>query len=87
MGGPWVGQWHQRNDFWRFMDFDVHHGNSTEDIVAGDERILMVGFFQHPLYPYSGAVSPAASVGSTPRDRLVWACTCGETKARGACWR
>ena len=27
------------------FDFDVHHGNGTEDIVAGDERILMVSFF------------------------------------------
>lgn len=36
------------------VDFDVHHGNGTEDIVAGDERILMVGLFQHPLYPGSG---------------------------------
>ena len=36
------------------IDFDVHHGNGTEDIVAGDGRILMCSFFQHPLYPYSG---------------------------------
>ena len=38
------------------VDFDVHHGNGTEDIIADDERVLMVSFFQHPLYPYSGAV-------------------------------
>ncbi len=40
------------------VDFDVHHGNGTEDIVAGDERILMVSFYQHPHYPewtYSSA--------------------------------
>jgi acetoin utilization deacetylase AcuC-like enzyme len=36
------------------VDFDVHHGNGTEDIFAGDPRVLMVGTFQHPLYPYSG---------------------------------
>lgn len=36
------------------VDFDVHHGNGTEDIVAGDDRILMVSFFQHPLYPGTG---------------------------------
>jgi acetoin utilization deacetylase AcuC-like enzyme len=36
------------------VDFDVHHGNGTEDILAGDERVLMVGFFQSPFYPYSG---------------------------------
>ncbi|TSE27617.1 histone deacetylase family protein [Tepidimonas aquatica] len=33
------------------VDFDVHHGNGTEDIVAGDERILMCSFYQHPHYP------------------------------------
>jgi len=38
------------------IDFDVHHGNGTEDIVAGDDRILMVSFFQDQLYPYSGGV-------------------------------
>jgi acetoin utilization deacetylase AcuC-like enzyme len=37
------------------VDFDVHHGNGTEDIIAGDERLLMVSFFQHPLYPGSGS--------------------------------
>ena len=37
------------------IDFDVHHGNGTEDIIAGDERVLMASIFQHPLYPYSGA--------------------------------
>ncbi|HEY1392340.1 MAG TPA: histone deacetylase family protein [Methylibium sp.] len=36
------------------VDFDVHHGNGTEDIIAGDDRVLMVSFFQHPLYPGCG---------------------------------
>jgi acetoin utilization deacetylase AcuC-like enzyme len=35
-------------------DFDVHHGNGTEDIAAGDDRILMVSIFQQGLYPFSG---------------------------------
>ena len=35
-------------------DFDVHHGNGTEDIFAGDERVMMVSTFQHPFYPGSG---------------------------------
>ena len=33
------------------IDFDVHHGNGTEDIVVGDERILMCSFYQHPFFP------------------------------------
>lgn len=37
------------------VDFDVHHGNGTEDIFEDDERVLMISTFQHPFYPYSGA--------------------------------
>jgi acetoin utilization deacetylase AcuC-like enzyme len=48
------------------IDFDVHHGNGTEDIVAGDERILMASFFQHPLYPYSGAVPKGQNMVNVP---------------------
>jgi len=48
------------------VDFDVHHGNGTEDIFAGDERVLMVGFFQHPFYPYSGTPSPASNMVNLP---------------------
>ena len=36
------------------VDFDVHHGNGTEDMFRDDERVLMVSTFQHPFYPYSG---------------------------------
>jgi acetoin utilization deacetylase AcuC-like enzyme len=35
------------------VDFDVHHGNGTAESFADDPRVLMVSFFQHPLYPYS----------------------------------
>lgn len=35
------------------VDFDVHHGNGTEDIVDGDEKILFCSSFQYPLYPGS----------------------------------
>ena len=48
------------------VDFDVHHGNGTEDILSGDERVLMVGFFQHPFYPYSGTDHPAANMLNLP---------------------
>ena len=48
------------------VDFDVHHGNGTEDIVAGDERILMVSFFQHPFYPEGGSRSSAGNLVNLP---------------------
>ncbi|MFG6490395.1 histone deacetylase family protein [Roseateles sp. BYS78W] len=48
------------------VDFDVHHGNGTEDIIAGDDRVLMVSLFQHPLYPYSGAVPKGTNMVNVP---------------------
>ena len=48
------------------IDFDVHHGNGTEDIVAGDPRILMASFFQHPFYPHGGAQSDAPNLVNVP---------------------
>ena len=48
------------------VDFDVHHGNGTENIFSGDERVLMAGFFQHPFYPYSGVDHPAANMRNVP---------------------
>ena len=48
------------------IDFDVHHGNGTEDIIAGDERVLMVSIFQHPLYPYSGTVPLGTNMVNVP---------------------
>ena len=48
------------------VDFDVHHGNGTEDIVAGDDRILMVSFYQHPFYPDGGSQSHAANLVNVP---------------------
>ncbi len=48
------------------VDFDVHHGNGTEDILSDDPRALMVGIFQHPLYPYSGASQLSANVLNLP---------------------
>jgi acetoin utilization deacetylase AcuC-like enzyme len=66
------------------VDFDVHHGNGTEDIIANDDRVLMVSFFQHPLYPFSGGTPlgtnmvnlpiPAYSRGGAVREliEMMW---------------
>ncbi|MCU7834882.1 MAG: histone deacetylase family protein [gamma proteobacterium symbiont of Taylorina sp.] len=34
------------------LDFDVHHGNGSENIIADDDRILFCSTYQHPYYPY-----------------------------------
>jgi acetoin utilization deacetylase AcuC-like enzyme len=48
------------------IDFDVHHGNGTEDIFAHDENVLMASTFQHPFYPYSGTEDPAPNMVNVP---------------------
>ncbi len=48
------------------VDFDVHHGNGTEDILAGDPRVLMVSVFQHPFFPFSGDQDPADNMVNVP---------------------
>ncbi|WP_296426879.1 histone deacetylase family protein [Yoonia sp.] len=37
------------------VDFDVHHGNGTQDLVEDDARILFCSTHQVPLYPGTGA--------------------------------
>ena len=48
------------------VDFDVHHGNGTEDIFRHDERVLMVSTFQHPFYPGSGVAGRSARMVNVP---------------------
>jgi acetoin utilization deacetylase AcuC-like enzyme len=48
------------------VDFDVHHGNGTEDIFSGDDRVVMASIFQHPFYPYSGTEDPAPNMANVP---------------------
>jgi acetoin utilization deacetylase AcuC-like enzyme len=43
------------------LDWDVHHGNGTNDIFHADPRVLFVSIHQSPLYPGTG---PAEDVGS-----------------------
>jgi len=33
------------------LDFDVHHGNGSEDIIGQNESVLFCSTFQHPFYP------------------------------------
>jgi acetoin utilization deacetylase AcuC-like enzyme len=48
------------------FDFDVHHGNGSEDIFAGDDRVLMLSTFQAGLYPGSGDEPMADNIISLP---------------------
>jgi acetoin utilization deacetylase AcuC-like enzyme len=48
------------------VDFDVHHGNGTEDVFGQDLRVMMVSTFQHPFYPYSGMEGRSARMVNIP---------------------
>jgi acetoin utilization deacetylase AcuC-like enzyme len=50
------------------VDFDVHHGNGTEDIFRDDARVLFCSSFQHPFYPYSGTDVAGGHQVKTPLD-------------------
>ncbi|HPT50741.1 MAG TPA: histone deacetylase family protein [Accumulibacter sp.] len=51
------------------IDFDVHHGNGTEDCFNDNSHVLMVSTFQHPFYPYSGTDNPADNMLNVPLGR------------------
>jgi len=53
------------------IDFDVHHGNGSEDILRDDPRVLMCSIYEKGLYPFpaeDGHASNTVSVGLEPRS-------------------
>ena len=50
------------------IDFDVHHGNGTEDIFDRDDRVLFCSTFQHPFYPFTPLRENSPNRVSVPLD-------------------
>jgi len=48
------------------VDFDVHHGNGTEDIFRSDPAVFFSSTFQHPFYPGSGADTRSDHIVNVP---------------------
>ncbi len=48
------------------VDFDVHHGNGTEEIFHDDPRVMLCSTFQHPFYPHCGADSGNDHIVNVP---------------------
>ncbi|MES2116071.1 MAG: histone deacetylase family protein, partial [Pseudomonadota bacterium] len=48
------------------IDFDVHHGNGSEDILHHDERVLMCSIFEDKLYPFSGNTPRGPNMVNVP---------------------
>ncbi len=47
-------------------DFDVHHGNGTDEIFNHDPRVMLCSTFRHPYYPYEGTGSGNAHIINVP---------------------
>jgi len=45
------------------LDFDVHHGNGTQDLLWDEGRAMFVSSHQSPLYPGTGAESEVGAQG------------------------
>ncbi len=48
------------------LDFDVHHGNGTENIFIDEPRVLYCSTFQHPFYPHTGTNVTARNIVNVP---------------------
>jgi acetoin utilization deacetylase AcuC-like enzyme len=53
------------------LDFDVHHGNGTEDAFHDDPRVMLCSTFQHPYYPYCGANSGNEHIINVPLPAMT----------------
>lgn len=51
------------------LDFDVHHGNGSEEIFRDNPHVMLCSTFQHPFYPYSGASSATERIINVPLPR------------------
>lgn len=45
------------------LDYDVHHGNGTQDIFYGDPAVMFMSIHQSPYYPGSGSLGEVGEAG------------------------
>ena len=50
------------------VDFDVHHGNGTEEIFEDESRVLFCSTYQHPFFPFTRQLDDAPNRVSIPLD-------------------
>lgn len=48
------------------FDFDVHHGDGTEDIFKDNPNVMLCSTFQHPFYPYRGSDTRSRNMLNIP---------------------
>ena len=50
------------------VDFDVHHGNGTEEIFKDESGVLFCSTFQHPFFPFTRPLENAANRVNVPLE-------------------
>ena len=50
------------------IDFDVHHGDGTEDIFKDNPHVMLCSTFQHPFYPHRGADTRSKNMINVPMN-------------------
>ena len=50
------------------IDFDVHHGDGTEDIFRENPNVMLCSTFQHPFYPHRGADTRSKNMINVPMN-------------------
>jgi len=53
------------------IDFDVHHGDGTENIFRDNPRVMLCSTFQHPFYPYRGADTRTERMVNVPLPAMT----------------
>lgn len=48
------------------LDFDVHHGNGTEDVFRNEPQVLFCSSYQNPLFPFTDDASIPGRLIKTP---------------------
>ncbi|MBI4285372.1 MAG: histone deacetylase [Chloroflexi bacterium] len=63
------------------IDFDVHHGNATNDTFSADPRVLYVSTHQYPFYPGTGTVAETGTgEGKGTKVNIPMPAGCGDAE-------
>lgn len=58
------------------IDFDVHHGNGTEEMFQHHDQVMMCSFYQHPFYPDLHVQDPGPLMINVPVPPYTEASVC-----------
>jgi acetoin utilization deacetylase AcuC-like enzyme len=66
-------------------DFDVHHGNGTQEIFYGDSKVLYFSTHQYPFYPGTGSVNEIGKgLGKGTTVNVPLSAWCGDSEYQRA---